>query len=339
MLYTRDLNGRITTIKDTIGRTMHYANGNRTRNTDPDGHFTDYTVDSKWNTIADPLGNVVTLDYSPEGGLASIKDPLGNTTTLIRNLAGRVTQETDPLGFSSQKTLSPIDHVTQVADSMGGKTQINYRADRNLGSVVNPLGNTVESYDYDLAARLTKKTDAQGKVSSFAYNVAGRLASATDRKGQVSTLVHDAGGRVTQGNLPSGVTIYFTYDAVGRLIALEEKSGASPSRSEYGYDNRDLLTQETIHQQGGSHVITYQYDALGRRITRNLDSVDTTAYGYDKAGRVTSIISFSPIYRTHRPRKCCKLGYDKAITLDNAPRKVSGIAPIMDRRLHNASII
>ena len=28
---------------------------------------------------------------------------------------------------------------------------------------------------------------------------------------------------------------------------------------------------------------------LGRRITRNLDSVDTTAYGYDKAGWVTSI--------------------------------------------------
>lgn len=28
---------------------------------------------------------------------------------------------------------------------------------------------------------------------------------------------------------------------------------------------------------------------LGRRITRNLDSLDTTAYGYDKAGRVTRI--------------------------------------------------
>ncbi len=37
------------------------------------------------------------------------------------------------------------------------------------------------------------------------------------------------------------------------------------------------------------HVITYQYDALGRRIARNLDNVDTTAYDYDKAGRVTSI--------------------------------------------------
>ena len=172
---------------------------------------------------------------------------------------------------------------------MGGTTQINYRADRNLGSVVNALGNTVESYDYDLAGRLTKKTDAQGKASTFAYNAAGQLTSATDRKGQMSTLVYDAGGRVTQGNLPGGVTICFTYDAVGRLIALEEKGGASPSRFEYVYDNRNLLTQETIIQQGGSHVITYQYDALGRRITRNLDNFDTTAYVYDKAGRVTSI--------------------------------------------------
>ncbi|CAH1087015.1 hypothetical protein [Candidatus Nitrotoga sp. 1052] len=53
--------------------------------------------------------------------------------------------------------LSPIDQVTQVADPMDGTTQINYRADRNLGSVVNPLGNTVESYDYDLAGWLTKQ--------------------------------------------------------------------------------------------------------------------------------------------------------------------------------------
>ena len=66
---------------------------------------------------------------------------------------------------------------------MGGTTQINYRADRNLGSVVNPLGNTIESYDYDLAGRLTKKTDSQGKVSTFAYDAANRLVSATDRKG------------------------------------------------------------------------------------------------------------------------------------------------------------
>ena len=32
---------------------------------------------------------------------------------------------------------------------------------------------------------------------------------------------------------------------------------------------------------------------LDRRITRNLDCLDTTAYGYDKAGRVTSI-KFNP---------------------------------------------
>lgn len=278
---------------DKVTRTIEYDpnTGRMVKSTDALGNATRYTYTSSGEikTITDPLGNVVTLDYSPEGDLVSLKDPLGNTISLIHDLAGRVTQTTGPLGFSSQNSLSPINQVTQVADPMGGTTQINYRADRNLGSVVNPLGNTIESYDYDPADRLTKKTDALGRASTFAYDAAGRLASVTDRKGQMSTLVYDAGGRVTQISLPGGVTNYFTYDAVGRLIALEEKGGASPSRFEYVYDNRDLLTQETIHQQEGSHVITYQYDALGRRIARKLDNLDTTTYTYDKASRVTSI--------------------------------------------------
>lgn len=278
---------------DKVTRTMEYDpnTGRILKGTDALGNSTrlTYTSSGEVKTITDPLGNVVTLNYSPEGDLVSLKDPLGNTTTLLHDLAGRVTQATDPLGFSNQKTLSPIDQVTQVEDPMGGKTQINYRTDRNLGSVVNPLGNTIASYDYDPADRLTKKTDSKGKASTFAYDVAGRLASATDGKGQMSTLAYDADGRVTQISLPGGTTSYFTYDAVGRLIALEEKGGASPSRFDYVYDNRDLLTQETIHQQGGSHVITYQYDALGRRIARKLDNLDTTAYDYDKAGRVIGI--------------------------------------------------
>ena len=278
---------------DKVTGTIEYDpnTGRMLKSTDALGNATRYTYTSSGEvkTIADPLGNVITLNYSPEGDLVSLKDPVGNTATISRDLAGRITQATDPLGFSSQSSLSPIDQVTQVADPMGGTTQINYRADRNLGSVVNPLGTTIESYDYDPADRLTKKTDSQGKASIFAYDAAGRLASATDRKGQMSTLAYDAGGRVTKISLPGGATRYFTYDAVGRLIALEEKGGTSPSRFEYVYDNRDLLTQETIHQQGGSHVITYQYDALGRRSARKLDNFDTTAYSYDKAGRVISI--------------------------------------------------
>lgn len=278
---------------DKLTRTLEYdpKTGRMLKDIDALGNVTRYTHTSSGQikTVIDPLGNVTTLNYNPEGDLISVKDALGNTAKLDRDPAGRQTQSTDPLGFSSQARLSAIDQLTEVTDPIGGKTQLNYRPDRNLASVVNPLGNAIETYDYDATDRLAKITDAKGKSAQLAYDNAGRLASATDRKGQATTLAYDAAGRVTQAGLPDGASLHFSYDAVGRLAALEEKGGASPSRFDYRYDNRDLLVQETIQQQGGSHVITYQYDALGRRIARRLDNTDSTAYSYDKAGRVTSI--------------------------------------------------
>ena len=109
MLYTRDLNGRITTIKNTIGHTMRYAhdaNGNRTRSTDSNGRFTDYTFNPKWNTIASVTRHMDTgdkmtrtMEYDPNTGrMLKGTDALGNTTTLLRDLVGRITQATDPLG-------------------------------------------------------------------------------------------------------------------------------------------------------------------------------------------------------------------------------------------------
>ena len=102
MLYTRDLNGRITTIKDTIGRTMRYAydaNGNRKRSTDPDGRITDYTYDSKWNTITSVTrhmdnGDKVTrtMEYDPQqitGSTIEIPIPDRNDSNPTRSWLSR----------------------------------------------------------------------------------------------------------------------------------------------------------------------------------------------------------------------------------------------------------
>ena len=45
----------------------------------------------------------------------------------------------------------------------------------------------------------------------------------------------------------------------------------------------------TMNLATNSNCVKPDLICLARRITRKLDSVDTTAYGYDKAGRVTSI--------------------------------------------------
>ena len=45
----------------------------------------------------------------------------------------------------------------------------------------------------------------------------------------------------------------------------------------------------TVNLATKSNKVKPDLICLGRRIARNLDSLDTTAYGYDKAGRVTRI--------------------------------------------------
>lgn len=266
-------------------------NGLLTKLTDPLGNITrfTYTANGLLKSVTDPLGNVSPLDYSPEGDLISVRDPLGNETAFDRDAVGRLTAGTDPLGFTTANALSAIDQVTQITDAAGGATQLAYHADRRLASVVDALNHTVESYEYDPVGRLTRKTDAKGKSTDYGYDAAGRLLSITDRLGRTTQLSRDSEGRISKAQLPDGGVLEFAYDAAGRLVFLSETGVPSPTSFEYTYDNRDLLIQEIAHQQGRTHTLTFKYDALGRRIERQVDGVDTTLYAYDKAGRITGI--------------------------------------------------
>jgi YD repeat-containing protein len=113
---------------------------------------------------------------------------------------------------------------------------------------------------YDVAGRLTARTDALNNSESFTYDGADRMLTRTNRMGAVWT---------------------YQYDAAGRRTA-----EISPEAQVYGITAQGVLSVATR-----SVVTRYAYDALGQVTSKTEDADNaagkrTTSYAYDKVGRL-----------------------------------------------------
>jgi len=164
--------------------------------------------------------------------------------------------------------------------------------------------------DADMGKRgnVATVTNALGQVTSImAYNAHGQPLSIVDPN-SVTTLFYDARQRLTSRSV-SGETTLYTFDAVGQLtrVTLPDDSYLS-----YTYDAAHRLTQMTDNL---GNKITYTLDLMGNRtledirdpantlvqtrsrVFSNLNRLyqdiwaysQTTQYGYDDQGNLTSI--------------------------------------------------
>jgi len=131
----------------------------------------------------------------------------------------------------------------------------------------------VTSYDFDARNRLTylaAVSPIAGMVSSYAYTLAPT-------------------GNRTRIEEQDGTTRSYGYDPLYRLTEERVTSAPTPGsptlwRNAFGYDpvgNR--LTQERTERTGETHTVVYGYDPRDRLLTE-----DTTAYGWDENGNLTS---------------------------------------------------
>jgi RHS repeat-associated protein len=246
-----------------------------------------YTPRGELETITSPLNQVIHFEYGPSGDLVKLTDPLGNEARFGYDRIGRQVAETEPLGFQSRYSYNGIDRVTNLTDALGQLTQLDYDPAGRLEGVTNARGNLIESYEYDDGDRLTARTDALGRSTLYDYDAAGRLETMTDRRGLQTTFAYDEQDRVTSIARPESVT-HFSYDAIGRLTEISE-SGSIVS---YSYDVVDRLIREVQTTDGMQAEVTYEYDALDRRISRTVSGLvgETTTYSYDRANRLKTIV-------------------------------------------------
>ena len=146
----------------------------------------------------------------------------------------------------------------------------------------------VVEYGYDaVTGRLESVTWDEGGgpvlTESYAYDDNGnRLAWSVDPDGPIGPLpmqhyagaVHDDRDRLVSYVAPDGVTtVAFTYDQAGRLATRSE--GAATTR--YRYDALGNLLE--VELPDGT-LVTYQVDALGRRVARSVDGVVESRWVY-----------------------------------------------------------
>jgi RHS repeat-associated protein len=216
---------------------------------------------------------VTTLVYDVTGNLVqstdTSTDQLGRTTWKQYDALGRQTAETSPLGSSSgdasatsRTEYDSAGRVTATVDELRRRTVTDYD---NLGRkirTVAPDGGTglTTHYGYDRAGNLRFTTDPRGASAQdpafttwFSYDALGRQTSATDPLSNVSSTVYDTRGRIAS-----------TIDALNR-------------KTDYFYDNL------------GRKVSTIAPDPDGTGLLTN----PVTAYAYDPAGNVTSVIRTS----------------------------------------------
>jgi RHS repeat-associated protein len=127
------------------------------------------------------------------------------------------------------------------------------------------------------------------------YDDLGNPGVVTTSEGTTS-VVYDSLSRVTQVSYPgSGGSEGFGYDLVGNRISHTDRSG---TEHEHVVDAADQLREIKV---GQTVLESFGYDGAGRRISRVVSGGETTQYGYNALGALTSV---------SRPGYGAALGYD-----------------------------
>ena len=124
--------------------------------------------------------------------------------------------------------------------------------------------------------------DGGSEAISYTYDALGRRHTMTDETG-TTTWAYTASGQVKQVDTPQG-TVKYTYDDAGSRIGMTQPQGSIS----YAYGDAGRLSSLT-DWTGGITRTTCNADDQPVSLAR--PNGVTTAYGYDQAGRLVSLVS------------------------------------------------
>jgi RHS repeat-associated protein len=307
--FTYDPTDLLASVTDQLGNKiveLYDARGNIISQTDALGDVTLQTFDANNDllTQTDPLGRVTSFTYDARGDALTQTDPLGNVTI---STYAQFTFGATALAASRGQAAAPFSRLQTMTDALGDTTSFQYDFFGNLGSAMDPDGNTsafttvagnpgsitdgdgnTTQYLYDGSGQLIAQQDALGNVTTFTYDVngdqTGQTSSQTAADGTVQLVTtqtqYDAQGRVIAVTDPEGGVSRTEYDALGNKTATIDALGR---RTQYIYDAQNRLI-ETIYPDDTK--TQSQYDAAGHLIASVDEQGRTTSYEYDAAGRL-----------------------------------------------------
>ncbi|MFZ1767415.1 MAG: RHS repeat-associated core domain-containing protein, partial [Candidatus Nitrotoga sp.] len=294
--YSYNIAGQITQAKDALNQTSDYEY-------DTLGYLTKITNANGQTAVS--------LTYDSFGRVATRTDSAGHVLTYSYDNFDRITQTTYPDGTTQTASWDKLD-LAAVTDRQGRQSQYVYDAVRNLVTTIDPLSREIHygyypnqtlksltdangkvtSWNRDLQSRVTAKIYDDGKQETVGYeNTTSRVKSLTDSLGQRKNYSYAKDNRPTKLDYPNALNatpdVSLSYDTwFPRVISMTDGTGIT----QYQYQALGLPGALQLKQVDGPYqndAIGYQYDALGRIITRTIDSSSET-FSYDALNRSVS---------------------------------------------------
>jgi RHS repeat-associated protein len=335
--------GNLTTSTADLGASPHFnarssfsynSAGQILTATDPLGTITQYGYDAFGNQTSmigdagnnNHLNQLTSWSYSPQGDAVSVTDPNGNVTTSAYDADRRLTATTLPNGTNTAFAYDPDGHVLQAQQS------------------ANATALRTASATYTLTGKPATITDANGNITTSTYDLVDRLATVTDAVGRVTSYGYDSLSRqvaISNPAIQSGPLLQQTYSPDGLLASLTDANSHATS---FAYDGFDRLATTTYSDSStealsydtdsnvltrktrGNQTLAFAYDTLNRLTTKTPPSpAAVVSYGYDLAGRQTSVSDTSAAVATAAPPSAASVQYTTTTSYDvlNQPTAVA----------------
>ncbi|MBI3352216.1 MAG: hypothetical protein HY036_06525 [Nitrospirae bacterium] len=296
---------RLVTRIDPLLRQESYQydqQGNLTQFTDRKGQITKYQYDGLQRRVQTTFsdGSTQTFNYDGAGRLTTIYDSTSGMIQYNYDTLDRMIQETTPQGVINydqdalgRRTLMTVNGQTPVTygyDAISRLTTImalsqsysmSYDPD-GRGTTLNYSNGTTTIYSYDQDSQIINILHQAGAATieniSYTYDATGNRTSMTRTNGSATNLpqalqaAYDAANEQVQVN---SATPNLIYDANGNLI--------NDGINSYIWNARNQLVAVS-----GNVTASFQYDALGRRISKTINGTRTN-YQYDKKDIIAEI--------------------------------------------------
>lgn len=312
--------GQLIAVIDPLNYTTSYTYdlvGNRLTSTDAQGHTTRLAYDALHRETGRtlPLGMTETRTYNAAGNVISKTDFNGKTTTYTYDSLNRLLTKAPDTSLNQPTisfTYTARGQRARMVDASGITSYTYDHRDRLLRKET-PQGTL--AYTYDVVGNLLsmRSSNSDGVSVDYTYDALRRLAAVTDMRltDGTTTYGYDAVGNLRTIAYPNGVTSAYGVDRLNRVTSIETSGaqvlerytytlGPAGHRQQmeelsgrtvhYSYDALYRLIDETMtaDPDGLNGSITYRYDAVGNRLTRDstLPTISSETYTYDANDRL-----------------------------------------------------
>lgn len=286
-LMAYDAVGNLITVKDAKSQVtrMSYDSLNRlTKNTYPDGLSDNVTYDNAGREICkkDRAGNYAFTTYDFVGRVVKVAST-SDTIQYVYDDAGQRLQASSNIGSISYG-YNLRGMMTTLTETIAGSSTyllaFDYNSESQLTTLYN-LGHQI-GYVYDALDRVTDAITGALTLVNVTYNKDNTIKTERTGSGQYTNYTYNNRGWPTSIVMSyrgvAKMSLQYKYDDVGNVVRLVNNT----ITERYFYDWLDRLTSASgpWGSNGATQTISYTYDAVGNRLTKNEGST-STSYTYD----------------------------------------------------------